>query len=196
MVKNKRIIIIGFIIVLISIILFMLHKKNENNYDINTELGKYDLNNEAIEYDYLNYLKSTIYPIKLRKFIDILYVNYERYKENATGKVVKNQMEFLGYKFLFNSMFDKERKDYDDCPVTDNFKKKFDKNLLYYFNLNESEDCGSMCSLNRKDKEIIVEVYGNFKNTEPTYWTTHHFHYTLDDEGNVDDIVFDHTDKD
>ena len=195
MVKNKRIIIIGFIIVLISIILFMLHKKNENNYDINTELGKYDLNNEAIEYDYLNYLKSTIYPIKLRKFIDILYVNYERYKENATGKVVKNQMEFLGYKFLFNSMFDKERKDYDDCPVTDNFKKKFDKNLLYYFNLNESEDCESMCSLNRKDKEIIVEVYGNFKNTEPTYWTTHHFHYTLDDEGNVDDIVFDHTDK-
>ena len=195
MVKNKRIIIIGFIIVLISITLFMLDKKNENNYDINTELGKYDLNNEAIEYDYLNYLKSTIYPIKLRKFIDILYVNYERYKENATGKVVKNQMEFLGYKFLFNSMFDKERKDYDDCPVTDNFKKKFDKNLLYYFNLNESEDCESMCSLNRKDKEIIVEVYGNFKNTEPTYWTTQHFHYTLDDEGNVDDIVFDHTDK-
>ena len=194
MVKNKRIIIIGFIIVLISIILFMLHKKNENNYDINTELGKYDLNNKAIEYDYLNYLKSTIYPIKLRKFIDILYVNYERYKENATGKVVKNQMEFLGYKFLFNSMFDKERKNYDDCPVTDNFKKKFDKNLLYYFNLNESEDCGSMCSLNQKDKEIIVEVYGNFKNTEPTYWTTHHFHYTLDDEGNVDDVVFDHTD--
>ena len=195
MIKNKRIIIIGFIIVLISIILFMLHKKNENNYDINTELGKYDLNNEAIEYDYLNYLKNTIYPIKLRKFIDILYVNYDRYKENATGKVVKNQMEFLGYKFLFNSMFDKERKNYDDCPVTDNFKKKFDKNLLYYFNLNESEDCESMCSLYRKDKEIIVEVYGNFKNTEPTYWTTHHFHYTLDDEGNVDDIVFDHTDK-
>ena len=195
MVKNKRIIIIGFIIVLISIILFMLHKKNENNYDINTELGKYDLNNEAIEYDYLNYLKSTIYPIKLRKFIDILYVNYERYKENATGKVVKNQMEFLGYKFLFNSMFDKERKDYDDCPVTDNFKKKFDKNLLYYFNLNESEDCESMCSLYRKDKEIIVEVYGNFKNTEPTFWTKHHFHYTLDDEGNVDDVVFDYTDK-
>ena len=195
MVKNKRIIIIGFIIVLISIILFMLHKKNENNYDINTELGKYDLNNEAIEYDYLNYLKSTIYPIKLRKFIDILYVNYERYKENATGKVVKNQMEFLGYKFLFNSMFDKERKNYDDCPVTDNFKKKFDKNLLYYFSLNESEDCESMCSLYRKDKEIIVEVYGNFKNTEPTFWAKHHFHYTLDDEGNVDDIVFDHTDK-
>ena len=195
MVKNKRIIIICFIIVLISIILFMLHKKNENNYDINTELGKYDLNNEAIEYDYLNYLKNTIYPIKLRKFIDILYVNYERYKENATGKVIKNQMEFLGYKFLFNSMFDKERKNYDDCPVTDNFKKKFDNNLLYYFNLNESKDCRSMCSLNRKDKEIIVEVYGNFKNTEPTYWTKHHFHYTLDDEGNVDDIVFDHTDK-
>ena len=195
MVKNKRIIIIGFIIVLISIILFMLHKKNENNYDINTELGKYDLNNEAIEYDYLNYLKSTIYPIKLRKFIDILYVNYERYKENATGKVVKNQMEFLGYKFLFNSMFDKERTNFDDCPVTDNFKKKFDKNLLYYFNLNESEDCESMCLLYRKDKEIIVEVYGNFKNTEPTFWTKHHFHYTLDDEGNVDDIVFDHTDK-
>ena len=50
-----------------------------------------------------------------------------------------------------------------------------------------------MCSLYCK-KEIIVEVYGNFKNTKLPYWTKHHFHYTLDDEGNVGDIVLDHTD--
>ena len=168
--------------------------KNNSVYDINKPIINYDLNNNKRD-DYIEYLKKFIQPEKLREYIYNDYITFSQYTDSATGHTIKNQMEFKAYKSLFTSMFDKERKDYDDCPVTDNFKKKFDKNLLYYFNLNESEDCGSMCSLNRKDKEIIVEVYGNFKNTEPTYWTTHHFHYTLDDEGNVDDIVFDHTDK-
>ena len=96
---------------------------------------------------------------------------------------------------LFMSMFDKERTNFDDCPVTNNFKEKFTENLLKYFNLIESDDCESNCLLNREDKEITVEVYGNFKNTEPTYWITHHFHYTLDDEGNVDDVIFDYTEE-
>ena len=103
-------------------------------------------------------------------------------------------LRFIGFIFL-HAPFSNNQINFDECPVTKKFKEKFNDNLLNYFNLNESEDCGSMCSLNRKDKEIIVEVYGNFKNTEPTYWTTHHFHYTLDDEGNVDDVVFDYTDK-
>ena len=66
-------------------------------------------------------------------------------------------------------------------------RKKLYLTICWFVNL-----CKIWYNLN---KEIIVEAYGNFKNTESTYWTTHHFHYTLDDEGNVDDIVFDHTDK-
>ncbi|MBP3200999.1 MAG: hypothetical protein J6M39_05080 [Lachnospiraceae bacterium] len=193
--KNKKIVFITiFVVFLVIVIIGVLMIKNNSVYDINKPIINYDLNNNKRD-DYIEYLKKFIQPEKLREYIYNDYITFSQYTDSATGHTIKNQMEFKAYKSLFTSMFDKERKDYDDCPVTDNFKKKFDKNLLYYFNLNESEDCGSMCSLNRKDKEIIVEVYGNFKNTEPTYWTTHHFHYTLDDEGNVDDIVFDHTDK-
>ena len=100
-------------------------------------------------------------------------------------------MEFDGYECLFKSMFDKTRTNFDDCPVTENFKNKFNTNLMQYFNLIESEDC----LLNREDENITIEVFGNFKNTEPTYWTTHHFKYTLDDEGNVDDIIFEYTEQ-
>lgn len=193
--KNKKIVFITiFVVFLVIVIIGVLMIKNNSVYDINKPIINYDLNNNRRD-DYIEYLKKFIQPEKLREYIYNDYITFSQYTDSATGHTIKNQMEFKAYKSLFTSMFDKERKDYDDCPVTDNFKKKFDKNLLYYFNLNESEDCGSMCSLNRKDKEIIVEVYGNFKNTEPTYWTKHHFHYTLDDEGNVDDIVFDHTDK-
>ena len=193
--KNKKIVFITiFVVFLVIVIIGVLMIKNNSVYDINKPIINYDLNNNRRD-DYIEYLKNFIQPEKLREYIYNDYITFSQYTDTATGHSIKNQMIFIGYEILFTSMFDKERNAYNDCPVTDNFKKKFDKNLLYYFNLNESEDCGSMCSLNRKDKEIIVEVYGNFKNTEPTYWTTHHFHYTLDDEGNVDDIVFDHTDK-
>lgn len=104
-------------------------------------------------------------------------------------------MEFKGYEILFNSMFDRERTNFDDCPVTEKFKQKFNINLLEHFDLIESDDCKSICSLYIENKQLVVEVYGNFKNTEPTYWTTHHFNYTLDKEGNVDDVIFNYTEE-
>ena len=91
------------------------------------------------------------------------------------------------------SMFDKERKGFDDCPVTQKFKDKFKTNLLEHFNLIISDDCESDCLLNIEEQKLEVEVYGEFENTEPTYTKTYHFHYTLDDEGNVDDVIFDNT---
>ena len=193
--KNKKckiifLVIITLIIVLVSIIII---KQKFHRYDVNTRIVEYDLKYEKD--DYLNYLKQFIYPIKLLNFIDNDAVAFSIYNKTATGEAVIDQMKFNGYEYLFNSLFSYNQINIDDCPVTDRFKEKFSGNLLDYFELKESEDCESMCSLYRKDKEIIVEVYGNFKNTEPTYWTKHHFHYTLDDEGNVDDIVFDHTDK-
>ena len=192
--KNKKYVILLVItIILMLALLSIIIKQKFYRYDVNMKIIKYDLRQEKD--DYLNYLKQLINPIKLRNFIDNDAVAFSIYNDAATGEDVIDQMMLDGYIYLFNSLFSNNQINFDDCPVTKKFKEKFNDNLLNYFNLNESEDCGSMCSLNRKDKEIIVEVYGNFKNTEPTYWTTHHFHYTLDDEGNVDDIVFDHTDK-
>ena len=190
---NKKKVLIILLIAIVLVICFGLLNNSFKRYDINRRINSYDLQKSKDEY--IDYLKESIYPIKLREFIDNDYITFSQYNDTATGHSIKNQMEFVGYEILFNSMFDKERTNFDDCPVTDKFKEKFSGNLLDYFKLKESEDCESMCSLYRKDREIVVEVYGNFKNTEPTYWTKHHFHYTLDDEGNVDDIIFDHTDN-
>lgn len=192
--KNKKYVTLLVITIIIMLaLLSIIIKQKFYRYDVNMKIIKYDLRQEKD--DYLNYLKQLINPIKLRNFIDNDAVAFSIYNDAATGEDVIDQMMLDGYTYLFNSLFSNNQINFDDCPVTKKFKEKFNDNLLYYFNLNESEDCGSMCSLNRKDKEIIVEVYGNFKNTEPTYWTTHHFNYTLDEEGNVDDVVFDHTDK-
>ena len=196
--KNKKKIVVIVIVVIIfamALINFFVIRMNYNRYDINKSIFNFNINNKIEKNKYVDYLKQYVYPQKLRLFINNDYINFDQYKNEVDGNFVLKQIEFNGYKRLFYSLFDKERVDFEDCPVTENFKEKFNTNLLNYFNLVESEDCESNCLLNREDKEITVEVYGNFKNTEPTYWTTHHFHYTLDDEGNVDDVVFDYTEK-
>ncbi len=193
--NNKKLFLTIIVIVMMFLLIFMIYKKSNNRFDINNSLGNYNLNDDKVKEEYLNYIKETIYPIKLRQFINNLYINHEQYKNTATGDVIKNQMEFIGYKMLFMSMFDKTRINFDDCPVTEKFKEKFNTNLLEYFNLIASEDCESNCLLNRDKQEVAVEVYGNFENTEPTYQNTHHFHYTLDSDGNVDDVIFDYTEE-
>ncbi|MBR0039148.1 MAG: hypothetical protein IJP71_04020 [Lachnospiraceae bacterium] len=182
-----------FIIIFILVIGVMAIKNNSNKFSIEKPISNYNLSNSKVENDYLNFLKKNIYPEKIRNFIENDFVPTSLLNEFDTGKEMIELMEFDGYKYLFTSMFDKERTDFEDCPVTENFKKKFNTNLLYYFNLNESEDCESYCLLNKQEQDIIVKVFGNFKNTEPMYWTTHHFKYTLDDEGNVDDVTLDYT---
>ena len=194
--KNKRFVNIVVIIsaaIVLAIIFYFLTKGVRKKYDIDKVFSSYNLEEERD--DYLDSIKKYIYPQKLRIFIDNDYITFSQYKDTATGNVIKNQMIFKGYKMLFTSLFDKERTNFDDCPVTENFKEKYNTNLLYYFGLNASDDCDIICSLDTNEKTFVIEVYGNFKNTEPTYWKTHHFHYTLDNDGNVDDVIFDYTDK-
>ena len=162
-------------------------------YDINKQIVNYSLMDPIIKDEYMNYLKKYIKVKKLANFIENDDVAISPMKKESTGKVVIKAMEFIGYKMLFMSMFDKERKGFDDCPVTQKFKEKFKTNLLEHFNLIISDDCESDCLLNIEEQKLEVEVYGEFENTEHTKGKTYHFHYTLDDEGNVDDVIFDST---
>lgn len=177
--------------ILISIIIIFLISKRK--YDINAQISSYNLQSYEQENEYMNFIKNQIEPVELQKFIDNDFVPTSLLDGTDTGKNMKEMMEFIGYKMLFMSMFNKSRTNFDDCPVTEKFKEKFNTNLLEYFNLIASEDCESNYLLNREKQEITVEVYGNFENTEPTYQNTHHFHYTLDSDGNVDDVVFGYT---
>ena len=190
---SKKIIII--VIVLITLLLLFVSLNKRNNFNVTAQISNYELSNPKIKDGYMEYLKKQIKLQKLIHFIENDYVALSPMSKTATGKDVIKAMEFVGYKMLFISMFDKTRKNFDDCPVTENFTNKFKTNLLEHFDLIESEDCESNCLLDRDKQEIKVEVYGNFKNTEPTYWTNHYFDYTLDDEGNVDNVIFNYTEK-
>lgn len=189
--KNKYIMII--MVILILLIGFIVTVKESNKYNINKPIRSYDLLNVKVKNDYLEFLKQNIYPEKIRKFIDNDFVPTSLLNDFDTGNEMIDLMKFNGYKYLFKSLFDKNRIDFDDCPVTETFKKGFNTNLFNYFNLEVSDDSTVNCMLNYEDNSVAVEVYGNFKNTEPTYWTTHHFKYTLDKDGNVDDVTFDYT---
>ena len=189
--KNKYIMII--MVILILLMGFIVTVKESNKYNINKPIRSYDLLNVKVKNDYLEFLKQNIYPEKIRKFIDNDFVPTSLLNDFDTGNEMIDLMKFNGYKYLFKSLFDKNRIDFDDCPVTETFKKGFNTNLFNYFNLEVSDDSTVNCMLNYEDNSVAVEVYGNFKNTEPTYWTTHHFKYTLDKDGNVDDVIFDYT---
>ena len=183
--KLKIVMVIGLVIIIAIMILL---SKKQKNYNLEDRIEKYDLNVYQNKEKLIDYLKQDIKPAKIRKFIDSKYVSISVFNEDATIRDVLNLTNFIGYKMLFMSMFNKSRTNFDDCPVTEKFKEKFNTNLLKYFNLIASEDCESNCLLNRDKQEITVEVYSNFENTEPTYQNTHHFHYTLDSDGNVDDV--------
>lgn len=187
--RRMNVLILAIILFVIIFILILYNKRN--GYSVNATIGNYNIQDEKVEEEYLNFLKENIKPSKIRKFIENDFVPTSLLSMENTGEDMMELMKFTGYELLFDSLFDKERINFDDCPVTDNFKNKFNTNLFNYFNIKESEDCKVDCSIEYKEQNLIVEVYGNFENTEPTYWKTHHFHYTLDSEGNVDDVIMD-----
>ena len=180
------------ILISIIILVFLLNACNNRRFNKDDNFAKYNIT-KTNEDSYIDFLKQYIYPASLRKYIKNEYINLNSDTDNATGNDIIYELYNEAYENLFIYFFNKNTVSFDDCPVTDNFKQKYKTNLLDYFNLRESEDCESDCLLNIEEKTIVVEVYGNFKNTEPTYWKAHHFKYKLDNEGKVDDVIFDYT---
>ena len=170
----------------------MLFIKTKNLYSINATISNYNLTNANVKNEYLNYLKESVEPKRLRKFINNNFVPTSLLSNNDTGIATIALMKEVGYEFLFNSLFDKTRVNFDDCPVTDNFKNKFNTNLTDFFHLYSAEDYNINCSLNMKDNSFTIEIYGiegYSENLEPNYWNTYNFSYTLDNNGNIDDIT-------
>ena len=193
MLKNKKVLLILFAILAIYIVLLFVMKKSI--YDIDKAVVEYDISNDKIKYEYLDYLKKQLNPQKLSNFIDNDYIYLENYNKNANGYSVIREMTVEGYSNLFVSMFDKERFNFDDCPVTEKFRKKFNNNLSSYFGLMNEDDAQINCILDYNESKIELKEYSNFKNFEPTSIYNYFFHYTIDSEGNVDDIILDNTDK-
>ena len=184
----KRKIMFVFILFVSIFITFILLKKK--NYKIENSIISYNIKNEKEKNDYLNYIKKQIKPQKLQQFVDIDFIYLEDYNLNATGNTVLYDMIVDGYQNMFLSMFSKHRVDFNDCPVTENFKANHKENLLYNFDFFGKIDERIDCVLYYDENKIVFNHYFEFKNNEPTKCNTYYFHYLLDDEGNVYDIIF------
>lgn len=188
---NKKKILIIFLILVLLVIAAYVVKKHQ--FDVNKSPADYNLNTMKNKSKYLEFVKKYIEPKKLGNFLNVEYVDFFQVEKYDSGIDSLKWFQYEAYTELFNQMFDKNRKGFDDCPVSEKYKNKFGNNLFEYFKFSNVSDSSIDCGITTKDKILDVTEAGDFNLGEPGYVYYHHFHYVLDDEGNVDDIIFDYT---
>lgn len=177
--------------IIIITTVFCVSCTNLDYYDIDAPINKYGFTSSNVSGAYLDSIKKNIYPEKIRKYIVNEYVPISILRDDATGNEVVELMKLIGYEQMFKSLFDKNRSDFEDCPVTEKFKSRFNANLITFFNIEEKEKADVDCNLNVDKKEFEIEIQGfdgYSTNLEPNYFRTYHFIYTLDADGNIEDI--------
>ena len=190
--KKKSKLVYFILVIGIIIVICPIWKLNKS-YDINASIKSVKINNSEELKKYHGFLLKYISPKKLANFSNYNDISVVGYTEKANGYTVLDDMKYDAYRRMFNRMFDKDRENFDDCPVTDSFKKKFNTNLFKYFDLKNSDSSLVDSSLDKENKTLDVTEAGDFVAGEPGYIYYHHFHYVLDEEGNVDDVIFDYT---
>ena len=188
--KNKKIMITFFVIIVAFIILLKLTIKK---YSIDDDIRNLNLKTELDKKIYYATIINYIEPKKLSNFVNYTDMNLTGYSDKANGYTILDDIKYEAYRNLFVKMFDKNKKNFDDCPVTKNFTNKFNDNLFKFFKFENKEDSFVSCSIDRQNFILDVTEAGDFVAGEPNYIFYHHFHYILDDEGNVDDIIYDYT---
>ena len=138
--------------------------------------------------EYFEYLKQHIRPIELRDFIKERDMETDLYDD--TGNKMINWLVAMAYMNMFESIFDTNRINFDDCPVTNRFLQKFNTNLVEYFDIKFDE-----LWVNTSTVKQVIKVEARWNNAldgEAEYSELYRFKYTLDEEGNVDDIILEH----
>lgn len=201
MLKNKYIKnIIIFIIILILFlimhlgysILILKEQKNAVHFDLTKSPSSYQFKTYDDKKIYFEYIADFIEPKKLKNFIDFDNLVMYDYSDEATADDCINYLKFEAYTNLISSLFNKNRVNFDDCPVTDNFKTKFSINLYNYFGI----DADDIYCHKEIDNKIIVEEYKDImQDGTPLNTTLKYFHYVLSNDGEIDDIIYDYSEK-
>lgn len=181
------------LLLIVMMVIIYLNLNSRVDYKIENQINIYDLKNEKNREDYLNYVKKLVKPKEIEKFVKNEYIDIELLDNQATGYDVVEIMKIEGYEELFNSLFDRSRLNYDDCPVTTSFKNKYGNNLAEYYNLVIDDNDEVYVKININRKELVVDVLSDFLLGTPQKTSRNYYYYVLDDDGNVDDVIFDYT---
>lgn len=210
---NKRLVIKIVIVAIALILFFVIFNKCSRNFvdstnyetesmvmDTTKSLAyEYNLDDTPEKYgvrtskkdrtEYFEYLKQYIKPVKLLNFIgedDLSELFY-----NKSGHRMLQKVRFYAYRHMFEKMFESDVTDYNSFAVTDNFKNKFDVCMKDYFDIYGEEIY--IRSLTEEENKLEVEAWwGILPDGDPSYGQLYIFKYTLDEEGNVDDMVLDY----
>ena len=209
---NKKIIVYLVIITILLIVIFVVFNRctrtvfddesiktdNRENKVKNEKILKYDLNEAPIKYrvdtskgekEYFEYLKQYIKPTKLLNFIsekDLFWPDLY-YKP---GNEMLRKLSSEAYQHLFESMFEINRTNFNDCAVTKKFLEKFNTNLNDYFDIGGEENWGETYTTDKIIK--VTKRWNILMDGEAEYAMLYRFKYTLDEDGNVDDVILEH----
>lgn len=188
---NKVFSILLFLIGCFFVFIFIFLCVNYNNYEIEKSPIEYDLSTRENKEKYFKFLIKKIKPIKLQKFIPYKRIPlYDTYNEKSSGLDVMEVLKYYGYTEVFAKLFNKDISNYDDLPVNNHFIKKFNINPYHYFKMS----CNVIIpGIDYYEKKLEITEYQEYDtyDTDEVYY--HYFDYILDNEGNIDDIIYDYT---
>ena len=181
--SRKKLFCLILIIIFILILFFVL--KNAfciNKYDIMKPISSYKLDKNTTQ-QYLKFISQSLTPKLLINFINYETIALDELNTTSIGYDVLEKIRYNAYTYLFESMFNKMRMNFDDTPVTDKFRIKFRNNLSKAFNIKNEFECGIFMDA----KILIVREYFPI-DIENEKIIQHKFKYELDDDGNKDNI--------
>ena len=207
---NKKSIVYLVVITILLVIVLTLFDKcsrtifkehNIKNESVTTtkreEMFNYNLDEKPINYkvdtkkgreEYFEYLKQYIKPIRLLNFINDNDIDSLKY--NTNGNEMIKWLIKVAYINMFESMFDINRTNFNDCAVTKKFLEKFNANLTDFFSISYDEVWVNTSTLNKTRK--VEARSGITLDGEAEYAMLYRFKYTLDEDGNVDDVILEH----
>ena len=180
-----------------------IEKEASDEIDLNKPFSYYNIKNE-IELDiFIERIAKYLKPKELQKYIDYSLYEYKYIKDSwnkidnlyeILNKLPKGTYANLLEQLLYNKV------NYDEAPLTEYFKEKFDsaKGILYDYGLEIGSQEFKWVGYDYEKKYFVVETNKGdeiIENIDKWYIYSqdyHYFNFVLDEEGYLDDIVFDH----
>ena len=163
-------------------------KQEKEKIDLNKSFSYYHITSDYELHNLIKDISKYLKPKKLQNYVD-----YEMYSSRDNWNVDETLNEFLvnwlprqTYDYLLRQLL-RNKVNYDEAPLTEHFKEKFKDGYLGEY----SYLCkvGGWTSYDFEKKYFVLSEYKGESQDD------YYFNFSLDDEGNLDDIVLDHIEQ-
>ena len=181
-----------------------IEKDAKEEIDLNKSFSYFNITTNDELHGFLKLVGKNLVPSSLSKYID--YENETGFSINGYNWDAKNNLyevldmlSSIAYRNLLKQLL-YNKVNYDEAPLTEHFKEKFDsaKGILYDYGLEIGSQEFYWVVCDYEKKYFVVETNKGdeiIENIDKWYIYSqdyHYFNFVLDEEGYLDDIVFDH----